>query len=61
MMGMAYFADGVIAHTNDFLKQVDTFAQMSRENLMDVLKMLDAINSSIQILSDMVEGCYSNS
>ena len=61
MMGMAYFADGVIAHTNDFLKQVDTFAQMSRENLMDVLKMLDAMNSSIQILSDMVEGCYSNS
>ena len=61
MMGMAYFADGVIAHTNDFLKQADTFAQMSRENLRDVLKMLDAINSSIQILSDVVADCYSNS
>lgn len=61
MMGMAYFADGVIAHTNDFLKQADTFAQMSRENLMDVLKMLDAINSSIQTLSDVVADCYSNS
>lgn len=61
MMGMAYFADGVIAHTNDFLKQPDTFAQMSRENLRDVLKMLDAINSSIQTLSDVVADCYSNS
>lgn len=61
MMGMAYFADGVIAYTNDFLKQADTFAQMSRENLMDVLKMLDAINSSIQTLSDVVADCYSNS
>ena len=61
MMGMAYFADGVIAHTNDFLKQADTFAQMSRENLMDVLKMLDAINSSIQTLGDVVADCYSTS
>lgn len=61
MMGMAYFADGVIVHTNDFLKQVDTFAQMSRENLRDVLKMLDTINSSIQALGDMVADCYSNS
>lgn len=61
MMGMAYFADGVIEHTNDFLKQADTFAQMSRENLMDVLKMLDAINSSVQALGDVVADCYSNS
>lgn len=61
MMGMAYFADDTIAHTNDFLKQADTFAQMSRENLRDVLKMLDAINSSIQALSDVVADCYSNS
>lgn len=61
MMGMAYFADGVMAHTNDFLKQADTFAQMSRENLRDVLKMLDEINSSIQALSDVVADCYSNS
>ena len=61
MMGMAYFADGVIEHTNDFLKQADTFAQMLRENLLDVLKMLDAINSSIQVLGDVVVDCYSNS
>lgn len=61
MMGMAYFADGVIAYANDFLKQADTFAQMSQENLRDVLKMLDAINSSIRALSDVVADCYSNS
>ena len=61
MMGMAYFADGVIAHTNDFLKQADTFAQMSRENLRDILKMLDAINHSIQSLGDVAADCCSNS
>lgn len=61
MMGMDYFADDTIAHTNDFLKQADTFAQMSRENLRDVLKILDAINSSIQALSAVVADCYSNS
>lgn len=61
MVGMAYFVDGVIAHTNDFLKQADTFVQMSRENLRDVLKMLDAINSSIQALADVVAERYSNS
>ena len=61
MMGMAYFVDDTIAHTNDFLKQADTFAQMSRENLRDVLKILDTINSSIQALSAVVADCYSNS
>ena len=61
MMGMANFADGVIAHANDFLKQADTFTQKSRENLRDVLKMLDTINSSIRVLGDVVADCYSNS
>ena len=61
MMGMACFADSVIAHANDFLEQADTFAQMSREDLRDVLKMLGAINSSIQALGDVVADCYSNS
>ena len=61
LMGMAYFADDTIAHANDFLKQADTFAQMSRENLMDVLKMLDAINGAIGTLCDAVTDCYSNS
>lgn len=61
MMGMAYFADDTIAHTNDFLKQEDTFAQMSRENLKDILKMLDAINGSIRALSNVITNCYANS
>ena len=61
MMGMAYFADDTIAHTNDFLKQEDTFAQMSRENLKDILKMLDAINGSIRALSNVITDCYANS
>lgn len=61
MMGMAYFADATIAHTNDFLKQEGTFDQMSRENLMDILKMLDAINGSIRALSNVITDCYANS
>ena len=61
MMGMAHFADDTIAHTNDFLKQEDTFAQMSRENLKDILKMLDAINGSIRALSNVITDCYANS
>lgn len=61
MMGMACFADATIAHTNDFLNQADAFAQMSRENLMDILKMLDAINGSIRALCDVITDCYSNS
>ena len=61
MMGMACFADDTIAYANDFLKQADTFAQMSRENLTDILKMLDAINGSIRALCDVVTDCYVNS
>ena len=61
MMGMAYFADDTIAHTNDFLKQEDTFAQMSRENLTEILKMLDAINGSIRALCTVITDCYANS
>lgn len=61
MMGMAYFADATIAHANDFLNQADVFAQMSRENLMDILKMMDAINSSVRALGDVITNCYVNS
>ena len=61
MMGMACFADATIAHTNDFLKQADTFAQMSKEQLTDILKMLDAINGSIRALSNVITDCYANS
>lgn len=61
MMGMAYIADATIAHANDFLNQADVFAQMSRENLMDILKMMDAINSSVRALGDVITNCYVNS
>ena len=61
MMGMACFADTTIKHTNDFLKQEDTFAQMSRENLTDILKMLDAVNGSIRALCNVITDCYANS
>lgn len=61
MMGMTYFADATIAHANDFLNQADVFAQMSRENLMDILKMMDAINSSVRALGDVITNCYVNS
>ena len=61
MMGMAYFADATIAHANDFLNQADVFAQMSRENLMDILNMMDAINSSVRALGNVITNCYVNS
>ena len=61
MMGMAYFADATIAHANDFLNQADVFAQMSRENLMDILNMMDAINSSVRALGYVITNCYVNS
>ena len=61
MMGMAYFADATIAHANDFLNQADVFAQMSRENLMDILNMMDAINSSVRAVGNVITNCYVNS
>lgn len=61
MMGMACFADEVIAHANGLLTQEETFTQMSREHLRDILKMLDAINDSLRTLSDVIMECYCHS
>ena len=60
IMGMACFADSTIAHINDFLKQADAFARISRENLTDILKMLDAVNGSIRALYNVITDCYTN-
>lgn len=61
MMGMACFADEVIAHANGLLTQEEIFAQMLRENLKDILKMMDAIHDSLKTLSDMILDCYCHS
>ena len=57
-MGMAYLADGFNSHVRDFLRQEDTFATFSREDIKYIMRMVDSINQSLGYLRDMLVDCY---
>ncbi len=58
IMGMAYLADEVNSHVRDFLRQEETFATLSRENIQYVMEMLSSMRQSLDYLRDMLVDCY---